>query len=250
MRQQPTMPGQNGGGIQNQGGGQGGSGLGNIFGQLFGNYMGQGKNPYDAAMQQYGQAPQQFQNIYGPYMQQGLGADRQAMGQYGQLINDPGRRMNEIGKGYQASPGYEWQKGQMTNAVNNMGAAGGMAGSPQNQQQMAETIGGLANQDYNRYLQNAMGMYGMGLNGMNQIGGRGMEAGMNYGNQMGNYYGNMAQLAGGGQQYQNQQNQNMWGGIGSALGSIFSGPIGGAVGDAAGWGLGSLFGNGFSGMSF
>jgi len=52
-----------------------------------------------------------------------------------------------------------------------------MLGSPSEQQQLATTVGGLANQDFYNYLTRAMGLYQTGLGGMGQMGQMGQRAG-------------------------------------------------------------------------
>lgn len=102
--------------------------------------------------------------------------------QYQELANNPNDVMDRLGAGYQKSPGYQHQVDQMTNASNNAAAAGGFIGSPAQQYQMAQGIGGLANQDYNQYLHNAMGLQSQGISGMGNLYGAGL-------NGMGNLYG-------------------------------------------------------------
>ena len=81
------------------------------------------------------------------------------------LMNNPGDVMNKIGGGFKESPGYQFQLQQGQNAANNAAAAGGMAGSPMHEQHNMELATNLANQDYNNWIKNAMGMYGQGLQG-------------------------------------------------------------------------------------
>lgn len=230
-----------------------GGDIGSILGMIFGNSA--YKNPADAAMgyfdkmqNPFGSSVSQFfQQIPGsispylnPYVQQGQNAGNMLQGQYGQLLNDPSAIMNKIGGSFQSSPGYEYQKKQMMNAVNNAAAAGGYMGSPQAQQRMAENIGGLANQDYWNYMNKGLGLYGQGLQGeqgLNQLGfGASSQMAQQLadalrqqgmlqfqGNEdMNQALANQAQLAYAGQANKNQQNQGFWSGIGSLAGDLFS----------------------------
>jgi hypothetical protein len=169
----------------------------------------------------------QMQGANDRYLQPYIGAGQNAMGtlqgQYNNLMNDPGAMMNKFGAGYQQSPGYQYNVDQATNASNNAAAAGGFIGSPQQQEYMAKQIGGLASQDYNQYLNNAMGLYGQGLQGMGNINNMGFQASGQAQQSMTDMLKNQANLA-----YEDAKNRakqknstgGFWGGLGSALGGI------------------------------
>lgn len=108
-----------------------------------------------------------------PYINIGGNAVSNLQGSYQNLLNDPGALMNRMGGSFKASPGYQYNVDQATRAANNAAAASGFIGSPQHQEQLAKEIGGMASQDYNQYLNNAMGLYGRGLQtaqGLGQMG--------------------------------------------------------------------------------
>ena len=88
---------------------------------------------------------------------------------YQQML-DPTALMSKIGAGYQQSPGYQFQLGQAMKGIGQAAAAGGMAGSPMQQQQAAQTATGLANQDYYNYLNQALGLYQTGAGGYRGLG--------------------------------------------------------------------------------
>ncbi|MDD5212359.1 MAG: hypothetical protein PHV62_08075, partial [Sulfuricurvum sp.] len=216
------------------------SGLGGVGAGLMGMFGGQ-NNPYDAAKGAYDQIPGTISPYFQPYINAGQGALGQLQGQYGSLMgnlpglqgqynslmNDPSAMFNKIAGGYHQSPGFQFQLGQGMNAANNAAAAGGMAGSPQHQQQAATMAEGLANQDFYNYMGQALGMYGTGLQGNQGLYNQGL-AGMQGINQMG--YNASNELAGGlasavmnkgnmafaGQAAQNQAQ-------GSQMGDIFGG---------------------------
>ena len=230
------------------------SGLGGIGAGLFGMFGSQ--NPYDSASKYYNQIPGMLQGMFNPYMQMGQQAGQSLQGQYGQLAGllpglmqqygnlaqNPGAVMSQIGAGYQQSPGFQFQLNQGMNAAKNAAASGGMAGSPQAQQNAATMATGLANQDYYNYLNKALGLYGQGLQGQqglygaglqglqglqaqgydatNQLGGGLMQALMNQGN-----------LAFAGQAAQNQQQGSAWGDLFGGLGAL--GSFGGSSGLAS-----------------
>lgn len=219
--------------------GMGGMMFGGGLGQLLGM-----KNPSNSAMPYLNQIPGMMQNYYNPYISAGQNAMGQLMpqyqnmmanggtlnNQYSQLVNDPTHMMNQIGSTYHQSPGYQWQVDQATKAANNAAAAGGMLGSPAEQQQLAQNVNGLANQDYYHYMDQGMNSYGQGLQGMQGMFNQGLQ-GMQGINEMG--YGasnslaeNIAQamMSQAMMKYAGQanQNQSQGGGLGSMLGGIAS----------------------------
>ena len=253
------------------------SGLGKVAGLGFtGNALGAlmgGDDPYKQANKYWGQIPGRTQQYYNPYInagqnalgslqgeygnllgnRQGLqdqygrmtGMGQGVMDQYGQLMNDPTAVMNKIGSQYQQSPGYQFQMDQAMNAVGNAAAAGGMAGSPQHQQQAATLATGLANQDYHNFLNQGLGLYGQGLQGGAGMFGAGLAgqqgmynqglAGQQGINQMGfgandqmariiaDMLAQQGQGAFAGQAAQNQNKGQMWGNLAGLAGSLFSG---------------------------
>jgi hypothetical protein len=169
----------------------GAAGLGNIAGGLF-NWMNY-QNPADAANPYLSQIPSMEGQYYNPYIQAGQNMLGKLQNQYGQLtapqgqiqnsyanlagnlpnvqaqlnqmMQNPGQFINSLGQGYQQSPGFKFSVDQATNAANRAAAAGGMAGSPAEQQALAGTITGLADQDYNNWLNHTLGVMGQGLQG-------------------------------------------------------------------------------------
>lgn len=111
------------------------------------------------------QIPGQITPYYQPYMDAGSGAMSTLQGQYSDLINDPGGKYNQIGESFHQSPGFDWQMQQALQGANHAAAAGGMAGSPEHEQQNEQVANNLANQDYYNYMQGATGMYNKGLEG-------------------------------------------------------------------------------------
>jgi hypothetical protein len=200
------------------------------------------RNPSDPAMGYLDQAGGQLNQYLSPYINQGNAQYGNLNNQYNQLMNDPGRRMNEIGRGYQQSPGFQFALQQALQGGNHAAAAGGMAGSPQHEQQNMQMATGMANQDYNQYLQNAMGMYNTGLQGSHNIYNTGANAGIHMGEGMANILANQSKLAYEGQHNENEHQGGMWGsllgGAGMIAGSMFGGPLGGMAGSYLGNQLG------------
>lgn len=217
------------------------AGMGGLATGLMGLFGG-GNDPYKQAGQTLGQIPGAVAPYYQPYQQAGIHALNQygnqndkllgnlpgIQGQFSQMMNDPGGFYNKIAGGYHQSPGYQWQLGQGMNAANNAAAAGGMLGSPMHQQQASTMAEGLANQDFQNYLNQVMGVQSRGLGGATGLYGMGHQgtsdmAHMGYGanDQMAKIISDMmsgqAQMQFNGQASQNQAQGQNWGNI---LGSL------------------------------
>lgn len=232
------------------------NGLENMFGY---------QDPSDAASGYLNKLPGMYNSIFNPYMQagqnalagmsqyenRGNAAGNALMGQYNQMTNDPGGLINKMGSSFHQSPGYAFQTSQALGAANRAAAAGGMAGSPAEQQNIAGVTNQLANQDYYNYLNHAQNVYGMGIQGMQHTEGLGANLGEDIYNQGANAAGNLAQ--GLGSAYMSQASNAYSGAInnnqriGAMIGPMFSGPHGqSGIGGSSGMG-----GNGgYGGMQY
>lgn len=152
-------------------------------------------NPADSAMPYYNQINDVLKKYYSPYMEAGQRALNPLEREYGKLTSDPSGRLNAIGAGYQQSPGFKFALQQALQGANSASAAGGMLGSPQSQQQNMGIATNLANQDYNQWLDHALGLYGAGLSGEHNIYNTGAEAGMNLGGNLANSLASQGSLA-------------------------------------------------------
>lgn len=195
-------------------------GIANLIAGIFGNSN--YKNPADSAMPYLNQLSNSLPGYYQPYINAGNGALNTLQGQYGNLINDPGALMAKIGGGFQQSPGYQFQVDQALGAANRAAAAGGMVGSPMEQQNIATTVNGLANQDYYNYLNHGIGLYDRGLQGEEGINQMGFNASNNLAQQMAQALATQAQLAYAGQNNENQSNGGSWGAIANGIGDLAS----------------------------
>lgn len=169
----------------------GASALGGIAGNLFGGW----KNPADKARPYFDQMGNEIRGGYQPWIDYGKS-----------LINDPGGRLNEIGKGYQQSPGFNFALQQALQGSGHAAAAGGMAGSPQHEQQNMGIATNLANQDYNQWMQNALGLHNMGYS-------QGQNAGIGMGQDLASILANRAQMEYEAQNAKNQHSGGLWGSI-------------------------------------
>src|SRR6185503_15277001 len=119
-----------------------------------------GTDPSKKASKYLNQVPGQIKPQYNPFIKAGNNQIPQLEEQYSGLLNDPGSMLNKFGESYHQSPGFDFALKQALQGAGNAAAAGGMAGSPMHEQENMELSTNLANQDYNNYLRNAMGLYG------------------------------------------------------------------------------------------
>lgn len=192
------------------------------FAGLFG--KGQ-KNPADAANQYISKIPGQTQQYYQPYMEAGKGSMSELQNQYKNLLS--GDVQNKLGESYQQSPGYKFALEEALQSANNAAAAGGMLGIPAHEQQNMAIAKALASQDYDKYLQNQMGLYEMGIQGNQGLNQMGYNANTDYATNIANALAQQAAYAFMGQQGKNQAKQqslgDIFGGIGGAAASFVPG---------------------------
>lgn len=197
----------------------GGSGIGSFIGSMF---HGHGPSPYEASQQYAGQIPGQLHDIYSPYMQMGQRQMRPLEEQFRSLMEHPGSRLAEFGKGFQEDPGYQYEVQQATGAANRAAAAGGMLGSPAEQTSLAETINQMANQHYQQYLHNVMGLHAQGIGGTQRLEEQGYGATKAYGRGMTDYLQAQAQAAAASAAAKQKEQQSRSSGIGGVIGGIAS----------------------------
>lgn len=198
---------------------------------LFKGGMG-GKNPADAAMPYLNQIPGQTNQYYQPFFDAGKGALNPLQDEYTKLLSDPGGWMNKIGEGYQQSPGFKSAMEQAMQAGGHAAAAGGMAGTPQHSFQDMKMATDLSNQDYNNYMQNALGLYGQGLTGEQGMAGMGQQAGQSMADMIAQTLAQQGNLAFQGQAQQNKNKGDMWGNIFKGAGALSAFTPWGAAGGA------------------
>jgi hypothetical protein len=191
--------------------------LSNMFG---GGY----KNPADSAMPYLNQIQGQTQGYQQPlpFFDAGKSQLPGLQNQYGQLLNDPGGRINKIGESFHESPGFKFALQQALQGGNHAAAAGGMAGSPQHEQQNMQLATDLGNQEYNNWMHNALGEYNQGLQGSQGMANQGQQAGKSMADMIAQTLAQQGNLAFNGQQQQNQNQSDMWGNIFKGAGSLWS----------------------------
>ena len=159
------------------------TGAGGIGAGLAGMFMG-GENPADAAMPYLNKIPREVKGYYEPYIEAGKGALDQARDEYGNLIRNPAGKFREFGQGFQQSPGFQFALQKALQGAGHAAAAGGMAGSPQHEQQAMELATQLGNQDYYNYINHIQNLFGTGLEGIGGIAKMGQQAGSSLADQI------------------------------------------------------------------
>lgn len=182
------------------------SGIGDFVGDLFG-----GNNAGNQAMGYYNQIPDILKQYLKPYVDRGNAVYPSLQQHTDQLLNDPNGLLNRLGQGYQSSPGYQFQVNQAQQASNRASAAKGMLGSPMQQQQMAGTVNGLAQKDFNQYLSHVLGLYSQGLNSEQGIYNSSANASHSLGENLSNALMSQGNLAYSNATNQNQSNQQLLG---------------------------------------
>lgn len=171
------------------------------------------ENPANSAMPYLDQIPAELRQYFNPYIQAGLASLPTLTGQYNSLISDPTGISRKIGSSFQQSPGYQFNIDQATKAANQAAAAGGLLGSPAEQQELAKTVSGFANQDYYNYLNQNLGNYFKGLGGLGDINNMGFQASTGLAENLAGNLGNQAGLSYAGKANQNQQFGNLFGNL-------------------------------------
>ena len=184
----------------------------------FSDFLKGGKNPVDSANQYLNQIPGAVNPYYQPYINQGQSAGNDLTGRYGEMLNNPGELFSKLGQGYKESPGYQFKLKQGLQAGNNAAAAGGMAGSPQHEQQNMQLGNDIASQDFNEYMQNILGLYGQGITGEQGKEQLGYGASTGYGNILGSNLAQQGGLAYQGQAGKNQNQSQLFGNLIKLLG--------------------------------
>lgn len=196
-----------------------GQGLSSMFSQ----------SPYEAAAKQMQNLKGEISPYLNPYINSGKNSMSTLEQQYQQMLQNPQQLLASLGQGYQQSPGYQNQMDQSMSAIMSAMGAGGQLGGTAHQYQAGQMAGDIANQDYQNWLSQVLGLYGGGITGNQGM----MNQGYNAANSMSDYLSqnlaNQAELAA-------MQGQNQQQGLGSLLGGL-----GGSGGSGGMSGLSSLF---------
>jgi hypothetical protein len=129
-------------------------------------------DPTKRANKYLDQIPDELRKYLMPFINRGNTAGEHLndiSGEYESMYKDPNSIISKIGSGYTESPGFKWRLGQGENAINNAAASGGYAGTSQHQQRAGELATNIASQDFNDFMERALGMRREGLTGRTGI---------------------------------------------------------------------------------
>lgn len=198
-------------------------GIATAAGGIAGLFGGKKKNPAAEAGKYLDQIPGQIKPYYDPYINAGRSALGTAQGEYNTGINDPNSTYNKLAQGYKESPGYKFQLQKALGAAQNASAAGGMLGTPQDQQQQAQVASDISSQYFEKYLNHMFGIYNQGVAGNQHISDEGFDASTSYGNALGQVTGQKANNAYNQANSDNQDRQRNWSNIIGGVGGAFQG---------------------------
>ncbi len=174
----------------------------------------------DAANQYLNQIPGVAHQGYDPYVNAGRDASGKTKSAYEGMMDDPTGFINKLMEGYKPSEGYQFQKEQLTKELGNTAAAGGIAGTPQDQLNQGEAVQKLLSGDMQQFLQNVLGRYDTGLKGEEGIASRGYDASGKLTDTLGTTLGAQGGLAFQDVQNKNQNTKDLWNMFGQALGGV------------------------------
>lgn len=179
-----------------------------------------GTNPANAAMPYMNQIPGIGRQYYEPFINEGQQAGQQLNPLYERMSQDPSQYINALMQNYSPSEGYQFKEQQMLRGAQNSAAAGGFAGTQNDQMGQADMIRGLLGGDMQQYLQNVLGVQGTGMQGMENRVGRGYESAGNLAGYLGNALGAQGGLAYQGEAQRNQQRADKRNSIFNLLGNL------------------------------
>jgi len=190
--------------------------------------LGGDDNPADAANPYLQKIPGTIKPYLDPYMNEGKGDLGTLHDLFNRMLQDPSQFSKMFAKGFQHSPGYQYQVDQATKAINRNAADTGYLGTPSERTQLASTVGNLANQDFSNYMNRQEGLFDKGLGGLQGLESQGFGATNDYANDLIGNLLNQAKLAYAGQENENEEDAGDLGFLGKLIGTF-----GGALGDAA-----------------
>lgn len=161
-------------------------------------------NPANAAQPYLDKIPGYADQAFNPYIERGATAGDINSQQYALMASNPSGYYDSLYAGYDQSPTYNYQSDQMQKAYDNSASAGGYSGTEYDYQQQMAGQNSLQQEDWERYLQDVLGIQGTGLQGNQQMYNTGFKASNGWADMM-NGYAN----ASAGNQAMGVQNQNM-----------------------------------------
>ena len=209
-----------------------------LLGQMFSG-GGDAQDASQAAMAQERQSMMQALGLLSPFQQAGVGAAGQLQGMFGQ---DPTDIINKIQSQFRPSAGFQFQKQQAQQGLENQLASAGLAGSGEAIQRSGQLASGLAGQGQQQFLQNVLGQRQQQQTGLEGLFRGGLSAAGTGAGLLGQEGQALGGLQAAGILGQGQERSNLFGGLAGLLGGAFGGGGGGFGAGGFGGGLGSLFG--------
>lgn len=191
----------------------------------------------NSANQYLNQIPGVAHQGYDDYINAGKDASGKTKGKYEDLMNDPTGFINKLMEGYKPSEGYQFQKEQLTKELGNTAAAGGIAGTPQDQMNQGAGVQKLLSGDMQEFLKNVLGVFNTGLEGEEGVATRGYDASGKLTDALGGALNQQGGLAFQDAQQKNKNKNDLWSMFGKALGAGTGFALGGVPGAAVGSGI-------------
>lgn len=189
---------------------------------LVSSFSGGGNSPSNSAMPYLDQAENTLKQYYDPYIQQGQQAYNTVNPQLTGMASNPTEFLNALMKSYQPSQAYQLKRDEMSRAAGNTAAAGGQRGSQYDINQQVRLDDILMGEDMQKWLQNVLGIQNTGLSGMSNFYNTGYDASKSLSGDLSNILGTKSQLAFQGQRENNQQQNDILGGLLGGFGAGLS----------------------------
>lgn len=171
-----------------------------------------------------GQIPGAVKPYYQPYIDRGQQSGDKLTQQYEDLITNPGKVYSDLGAGYKESPGYQFKLQQALAAAQHANQAGGMLGTPQDQQQQAGVANDVASQDFEEYINHILGLYDTGTKGRQTEEEQGYNSSTGYGDIIGSVLGQQGNNQFTGQAADNARRAQNWANLFKLAGQVAGAP--------------------------
>lgn len=196
--------------------------------------FGSKKNPADQAMPYLNQIAPMAQGNLNPYINRGQEAGNTAFGEFNSLVSDPTAFLDDLFANYSMSEGFKNRRNEALRTAGDAAATGGFAGTFADQKMQTQLADALLSEDMQQWLNNVLGLYGTGLEGLQNFNNQGFNASTDLTNILGSTLGAQGGLAFQGQQQKNKNNMDIMKLISQIGGAAIGGMVGGAPGAAAG----------------
>lgn len=174
-------------------------------------------DPANAANKYMSKIPAVGQQYYNPYIQGGQKAGATLGNEYTKML-DPTAFMDNIMGHYKESEGAQYEKNQLGRGIGATAAAGGFAGTPEHEREYGEMAGGIMSKDMQQYLENALGIYGGGISGEEDVYNKGYGASGSLADLLGGNLASQGTLAFAGTSQNNANRQALMNALIKALG--------------------------------